>query len=431
MVFRRKVEMNNKKTSSWNLGVKGYIIVILAFFSCYVYSALTSDSLNVTRDVFIGLGINQAAVYAMSTIAVPFGIIGSIILGRLINKHSIRLYWGLSMIITAVFTVLIGQVHNTVGVVVCYVVIYTFSLASAMLLAGEIIGHWFPTKRGVAMGLCTAGYPLSAATTSAVAGMFVGTVGYSAYYIAIAVIAVIVGIVVIVFVRDFPEEKGGYPDNNPAFDGEKAKAEHQAALEYLKTSKWTALKCLKTGRMWVLWIAVGITGFMSMGIMSNFVTKFMVMGYELPTVLQMLGIAGVLAIPGSIVVGWLDVKIGTKKTGILINVLAFVAVLCCLTHVTVLHYISLPILAVMLGGSSNLMVSCTAAIWGRYDFKNAFSVIQPLNSVMTGVGITVVSACNSIDPTCQLAYIIMAVMAVIGLIAMFVLKVEPIDSEVR
>lgn len=24
--------MNNKKTSSWNLGVKGYIIVILAFF---------------------------------------------------------------------------------------------------------------------------------------------------------------------------------------------------------------------------------------------------------------------------------------------------------------------------------------------------------------------------------------------------------------
>lgn len=237
--------------------------------------------------------------------------------------------------------------------------------------------------------------------------------------------------VVIVFVRDFPEEKGGYPDNNPAFDGEKAKAEHQAALEYLKTSKWTALKCLKTGRMWVLWIAVGITGFMSMGIMSNFVTKFMVMGYELPTVLQMLGIAGVLAIPGSIVVGWLDVKIGTKKTGILINVLAFVAVLCCLTHVTVLHYISLPILAVMLGGSSNLMVSCTAAIWGRYDFKNAFSVIQPLNSVMTGVGITVVSACNSIDPTCQLAYIIMAVMAVIGLIAMCVLKVEPIDSEVR
>lgn len=424
--------MEAKKTSSWNLGVKGYIVVILAFFSCYVYSAMTSDSLNVTRDIFIGQGMNENLIYAMSTIAVPFGIVGCVILGRLIHKQSIRLYWGLSMIITAAATALTGQIHNTMGVVVCYVVTYTFSLASAMLLSGEIIGHWFPEKRGVAMGLCTAGYPLSAASTSAVAGMFAGSdAGYPMYYIVIGIIAVVVGVIVIVFVRDFPEEVGGYPDNNPAFDGAKAAAEHEAALEYLKTSKWTAMKCFTTGRMWILWIAVGITGFMSMGIMSNFVTKFMVMGYDLNTVLSMLGIAGVLAIPGSIFVGWLDVKIGTKPTGILVNVLALIAVLCCLTNVTALHYICLPILAVMLGGSSNLMVSCTAAIWGRYDFKNAFSVIQPLNSVMTGVGITVVSVCNNIDQTCQLAYIIMAVMAVIGLVAMAILKVEPIDADVR
>ena len=58
--------MNNKKTSSWNLGVKGYIVVILAFFSCYVYSALTSDSLNVTRDIFVNvLKLNQGAIYQL------------------------------------------------------------------------------------------------------------------------------------------------------------------------------------------------------------------------------------------------------------------------------------------------------------------------------------------------------------------------------
>ena len=423
--------MERKKTSNWNLGVKGYIVVILAFFTCYICSAITSDSLNVTRDIFIGQGMNASAIYAMSTIAVPFGIVTSIILGRLIHKQSIHFWWAIAMIITAVFTAATGQMHSTIGVVVCYVIVYSFAFGSAMLLAGEVIGHWFPTKRGVAMGLLTAGYPLSAATTANIAGKFAGGPGYSIYYIVIAVIAIIVGIVILFFVRDFPEEKGGYPDNNPAFDKEAAEREHQAALEYLKTSKWTALKCLKTGRMWILWIAVGITGFMSMGIMSNFVTKFMVMGYDINTVLAMLGIAGVLAIPGSIFVGWLDVSIGTKKTGILVNALALIAVLCILTPVTALHYVALPILAVMLGGSSNLMVSCTSVIWGRYDFKNAYSVIMPLNSVMTGVGITVVSACNGADPTCTVAYVVMAVMAVVGLIAMIILKVEPIDGEVR
>ncbi len=423
--------MESEKTSSWNLGVKGYIVVILAFFSCYVYSAMTSDSLNVTRNIFIGQGMNAGVIYAMSTIAVPCGIIVSILLGRMIHKQSVRFWWGVSMIISAVFSFLTGQMHSTAGVVVCYVIVYAFALSSAVLLAGEIIGHWFPTKRGVAMGLLTAGYPLSAATTSTIAGKFAGTVGYSVYYMMIAVIALIVGIIILVFVRDFPEELGGYPDNNPAFDKEAAAKEHQAALEYLKTSKWTRLKCLKTPRIWNIWIAVGVTGFMSMGIMSNFVTKFMTMGYELNTVLGMLGIAGVLAIPGSIFVGWLDVKIGTKKTGILVSVLALIAVLCILTKSTTLHYVALPILAVMLGGSSNLMVACTSVIWGRYDFKNAFSVIQPLNSVMLGVGITVVSACNGVDPTCTVAYVVMAIMAVIGLIAMCVLKLEPIDQDVR
>ena len=61
--------MNNKKTSSWSLGVKGYIVVILAFFSCYVYSALTSDSLNVTRDIFVNvLKLNQDRLVSLEVL---------------------------------------------------------------------------------------------------------------------------------------------------------------------------------------------------------------------------------------------------------------------------------------------------------------------------------------------------------------------------
>ena len=43
--------MENKKTNALNLGPKGLVIVILGFLSCYLYSALTSDSLNVTIPV--------------------------------------------------------------------------------------------------------------------------------------------------------------------------------------------------------------------------------------------------------------------------------------------------------------------------------------------------------------------------------------------
>ena len=76
------------------------------------------------------------------------------------------------------------------------------------------------------------------------------------------------------------------------------------------------------------------------------------------------------------------------------------------------------------------MVSCTAAIWGRYDFQNAFRVIQPLNAIFTGLGITVVGIVGT-NFSYTTAYYVMCGMALCGLIAMCALKVEPIDKEVR
>ena len=84
----------------------------------------------------------------------------------------------------------------------------------------------------------------------------------------------------------------------------------------------------------------------------------------------------------------------------------------------------------MLGGSSNMMTSVTAAIWGRYDFQNAFRVIQPLNAIMTGIGITVVGLIGT-NFSYMAAYKVMLVMAIVALIVTIFLRVEPIDDEVR
>jgi len=420
----------DKKTSSFNLGKQGLGITMLAFVSCYVYSALTSDSLNVTIGVFGKMGMSTDILYSLSSVATICGIIGSIIIGKIMSMKTVRLTWGVSMLLTGVFSIIWSHAHVVAVYAIGYLVCYTLALASAMLLSGEVLARWFPKKRGMAMGISTAGYPLSAATTTAVCNAFVGKAGISGFYIYIAAIAIITGIIIIVFVRDFPEEKGAFPDNDKDFDFELAKREHEKNLEYLKTSKWTVKKCISTGRMWLLWIAIGINAFLSMGIMSNFVGKFMESGYKMPEILVMLAIAGVAAIPGSIFVGWIDVHFNTKTALISLGIFAVISVSFNLTPYHILHYISLPFLAIMLGGASNMMVSCTSAIWGRYDFQNAFRVIQPLNSIMTGIGITVVGIVGTHYGYTG-AYEIMLVLAIIGLLAQIALKVEPIDKDVR
>lgn len=429
--------MENKKTGALNLGAKGVGIVILAFLSCYLYSALTSDSLNVTVNVFGAMGLNTNVIYTLSSVATVCGIVGSIIFGK-ISQNRLRATWAISMILTGVFALIwsraagaaasgntgLGLALYAIGYLVCY----TLVLVSAMLLSFNIMANWFPRKRGVALGIATAGFPLSAATTTAVCSGFTANIGM--FYVVYGIIAIVIGVVIFLYVRDFPEEKGAYPDNDRDFDFEAAKKEHQASLEYLKTSKWTVGKVLKTGRTWQIWIGICITGFLSMGIMANFLNKFMEQGYELAQILGMLAVVGVVAIPGSVFIGWLDVKIGTKGAAIIDGILAVAAVALNIPNVTILHYISLPLLAIMLGGSSNMMTSVTSACWGRYDFQNAFRVIQPLNAIMTGIGITVVGIVGK-SVSYIAAYEVMLVMAIVALGFTIFLKVAPIDKDVR
>ena len=423
--------MNNKKTGAFNLGGRGFLMVILSFLSCYMYSALTSDMINVMPDAYAGIyQIDANAIATLPTIAAFVGIITSIIWGKLMSVSTASKMWSVSMFITGIFAIIWSTGKTFQVFAIGYFVCYACTLASAMLLSYQVLAYWFPTKRGAALGIATAGFPLSAATTANFCGMFAGTGHPEMYFRIVGIIALVLGVVILLVVRDFPEEVGAYPDNNKEFDFETEKKKHKENLEYLKKSKWTVKKCLMTGRMWVLWVAVGATGFLSMGIMSNFVGKFLEQGYDMGTIMVMLAVSGVLAIPGSMIVGWLDVRFGTKKAGVIVNAAALIAVVFNLTSIRPLHFISLPILACMLGGSSNLMASCTSAIWGRYDFQNAFRVIQPLNSLMTGVGITVVFIIGH-NVSYWMAYAAMAVIAAAGLIAMIALKVEPIDDEVR
>ena len=418
------------KSGAMSLGGKGFVIVLLSFLSCYLYSALTSDSLNITVDVFSGMGMSTALLGTLPTIATICGIIGSVVFGA-ISENRISKVWAIAMCVTGIFALIwstsaksVSSAVYTIGYLVCY----TTSLVSAMLLSFNMLANWFPRKRGVALGIATAGFPLSAASTTAVCSAFIKNI--SMFYVVYGIAAIVIGVVIFLYSRDYPEEKGAYPDNDKDFDFETAKREHEASLEYLKTSKWTIKKCITTPRMWHLWLSVSITGFLCMGVMSNFFPKFAMAGYQQGEILTMLAIIGIAAIPGSIFTGWLDVKLGVRKTAIIVNGCGLVVIIFFLTPLRFLHYIALPFLAIMLGGSSNIMTSLTAAIWGRYDFQNAFRVIQPLNAFMTGVGISVVSIVGR-SAGYTVAYIVMLVLQIIGFIAMTLLKVEPIDADVR
>ena len=198
----------------------------------------------------------------------------------------------------------------------------------------------------------------------------------------------------------------------------------------MKTSPWTGKKLLRTGTVWKMVVSLGVMELLSLGIMTNFMPRMQQIGYAEGQIIPMLAVAGLLACVGSVLCGLLDAKVGPKKAIIVTYIVAIISIVLNVVAgniktagneglATVLFFISLPFLAIMLGGAANYLVSLTNTIWGRYDFPAAYRLLKPLVAVVGALGMTIVGGIGNAGPGYGVAYMVLGVLAVIGTIIMF------------
>lgn len=408
---------------SANFGVKGWGILLLTFLCILLDSSLINDSLNVVVDVFAGQhGWSSNMLYGFSTITAWIAVAGAALWGVLSSKISLRWSWAMSLLITGVACMFWGRASSPAVYFICLAVSSVGGMGFCYICSLNVISNWFPRKKGMAMGWVTIGFPLSAAVTSQFVGAIVGKGGLPQVYTLYAVASFVLCVLVAIFVRDYPEQAGCYPDNNHKFDNEEAKKELALGLEYMKNSPWTVKKLFSTGKVWLIGLALGVMELLSLGIMTNFVPRMMQAGYVDPAtggpagiIFAMLGIAGILACFGSVGCGILDAKLGPKKAIQITMVVAIIAIVLNLIPTTATKFASLPFLAIMLGGAANYLVSLTNTIWGRYDFPMAYKVLKPMVAAIGALGVSIVGIIGR-SFSYAAAYGVLAVLTVIALV---------------
>ncbi len=267
------------------------------------------------------------------------------------------------------------------------------------------------------MGWVTIGFPLSAAVTSVAVGKMLAAGGLSHVYTIYGIIAAVFAVIAFIFIRDYPEQAGAYPDNDKSYSKEEAEKELKLGLEYMKTSIWKLAKLMKTGRVWAIAFSLGVMELYSLGVMTNFLPRFLQAGYEQAEIFKMLGIAGALACLGSYACGQLDAHIGTKKAILITQALAIIALILNLIPMRATQYASLPFLAMMLGGASNYLVSFTNTVWGRYDFPMAYKVLKPMVAALGACGVAIVGIIGN-TASYAVAYVVLGVLVAAGMAVM-------------
>ena len=417
-------QKNDKSLSMMksNFGGRGWIVMILVGFSIFLQSSIINDSLNVTIPEFVkAYGWDINALYMLSTVTAWVAVLGAALWGSLSLK-SAKMVWVLTLGISVLALVFWSQANKFWMYVVALMIVSIMGQGFNYTASYTVVNNWFPRKKGLVMGWVTIGFPISALATTPLMQMgIVPNLGLQGVYLFYAGLAVVLTVLVLLFVKNFPEQAGKFPDNDKSLDRATLDKELAEGIAYAKTSPWTAKKLLKTGNVWRIGLTYGVFGLISIGVMTNFFPRALQAGYSEAEIIPMLMVTGLVACIGSYLCGLLDAKVGPKKASIMTMFLAVAALLINIIPSKVAMYISLPMIGVLLGGSANYLVSITTTVWGRYDFPNAYRIILPMHCFVAALGVSIIGVIgNTVSYT--VAYLVVAGIALITALFMFGIK---------
>jgi Sugar phosphate permease len=425
-----------KSLKSLNFGARGWLLLLYQFISFVAFTVFTNYPMNMLADMYGG----AQKISSLYTIGAVIAIVIQILLSFVLSKFkSIRLVGILFGTITMVFAMCIMVIPPFMPVAwqVCYLIVCVFAPMWCSVAVSILVGQWFPTKKGIFMGIATLAFPICNGMMGFFASLVFGGEmpnvfgGFIPYWIVC-----LSGLVIGFFIKDYPEQHGCYRDNDKNLTIEVAKAMMEQEIENKKTSVWKTGSTLSSRDFWLVVIPMGALLFCAVGMMTQTSAIIEAYGEQMD---RFGGFAGIMfmvmifGIIGSFVIGAIDTAIGTKKAMILACVVMLLSGICGAIHNATGTAIAIILLAIFMGSSSNFMVSAAAQYWRREDFSSVYGCVVPVANLIQAVGPAIIAAVLVAKGPASV-FAMVAVFGVLGIVCMLFFSpkhIKEVDDKKR
>lgn len=400
-------------------------MIVISGLCYFFFAATVNDGLNVIVGNFAGEhGLDYNTLLASATPAAWFGILGVVFWTAVIQKLGSRKVGTIALVLGGISYGLYGIVSSVTGFFIATALVNFMAYGFCNTAAQVMIAHWFPTRKGLALGWATMGTNLSSAIFIPILVLFVGLRGVSGSFLMVGAIMIVVAVVYALLVRDTPEEYGCTPDNG-ALTPEEIQANLKEIAEY--KSPWTVSKLLTNKQVWLTSLSFGIYILVTVALISQLIPRLAAGGWTQEKATGMMTVAAVLGLVGSYVTGWLDQKIGTKRASVLYGIWYLAAVLtCCIPASDLAMYLSVFFIGIGIGGIGNLLPSMIGNLFNRHDFARALGIINVISLIIRSFTFSILAFGLERLGGFAGAYAIVAALNVIGIVLCLLIKDEPV-----
>lgn len=208
-----------KKRYHWVIA--GLMLLELAIYSGILNNLLSLHTIPVTES----LGISRGSFSLGLSVRSFVGFFSTLFSGLFFLKHGYRKLAPVALTVAAVGFVILSVSQNLAMLVIGAAVLGLGEGFCSTAAASRMVSAWFHSRQGLILGLVTASTGLGGSLFSMVLSRVIETSGWRSSYLLSALLFVTVGLLLLLLVRNRPQDMGLQPLGEGDGHGKKAKKE--------------------------------------------------------------------------------------------------------------------------------------------------------------------------------------------------------------
>ena len=281
----------------------GYHLLAVTFLFLVLFNGAGVFAFSLfVRPLEASLGWGRGEVMAGFTVFYATLGFASPVVGRFVDRYGARPVIPVGALMMGLGFVIVSWMSDLYIFYLGYVIIGVGGAAMGPVPCSAIISNWFKRKRGIALGLMSAGIGAGGVAVAPFIGYMLSHYDWRMAYLSLGVLIMALTIpLALLLIRTKPSEMGLYPDGEKGPDG----YTQDAAGRDGEVKSSTLRQALRTRTFWLIAIAFTCFAFGSMGALQASVPFLEDIGYPTATAALALGAIGFGSAVGKILFGWL------------------------------------------------------------------------------------------------------------------------------